>query len=229
MAAVSGPISAVTAQAAARHIRGRTIAWGRGTYFDFDNPETTDMTIEEYAYALAYTVRWRGQTVRVARPWWRRLLQLHPAHCFYGVGQHVVIGAEQMLRAGFAPRVALAFLGHESDEVPFPDMPGPTKSLMSPEMRAVLKRCGDALDHRFGFDCWPDYDLIKRWDVRMLVTEKRDLLIGFSQDVWHNGGNGGQTSIVGFEPFAQRIVPYRHPDQAAKRFLELYHQLKKAA
>lgn len=196
----------------AMHVHGSTIAWGGGRYFDLEHPETTDMTIEDYAYALAYSCRWRGQT----RSGGRRV--------FFGVGEHCIRIAEQLLRDGHGRANAFAGLMHESDEVPFGDMPAPAKPLM-PEYKIVARRCGDALDRRFDVT-FPDPNLIKRYDIRMLLTEKRDLLSGHESEVWHNSGNGGTTSTAGFEPFEDRIEPYPHPDMAAERFLALYAELR---
>jgi hypothetical protein len=208
---MGGAVTAEVGAEARKHIRGATIAWGGGNYFDFEAPESTTMTIEDYAFALAYTVRWRGQ----ARSDGKRM--------FYGVGEHCVRGAEHLLREGYGKPHALAFLMHESDEVPFGDVPGPVKPLMGDSFRAVIKRCGAAIDARFGVVC-PDPALIKRFDIRMLVTERRDLLAGHANEVWDNGGSG-QTSTEGYEPFEARIIPYAHPDDAAHRFLRLHSVL----
>lgn len=199
---------------AAKHIRGATIAWGGGQYLDLENPDTIKVDLVDYAYCLAYTVRWRGQT---RTPDGRRP--------FYGVGQHVVFGAQEMLAAGLAPEHAIAFLFHETDELPFGDMPGPAKAL--PEVAALCglaKRIAASIDCHFGIS-FPDPDLIKRWDIRMLVTEKRDILCSdFAADQWHNGGSGG-TSTVGYEPFDRRIVPFPNPEWAADEFMALCRQL----
>ena len=215
-------ISTRMADQAARHIKGASIAWGGGRIYDFDNPNPEVITLEDAAYALAYTVRWRGQTVRVHRPWWRRALHLDPARCFFGVGQHCVFGAEEMLASGRHPKHALAFLWHEPDEVPLPDMPGPVKPRL-PGWREFAHKQGVAVLDRFGIAI-PDPDLIKAWDIRMMVTEKRDLLTGHGGDRFHTSHHV-TIKEADFPPFARRIIPYRHPDQAARRFLELHHQL----
>lgn len=200
-------------QEAARHIRGATIAWGADQYLDLEDPENIRVSLEDYAYCLAYTVRWRGQcrTVTGERP-------------FYGVGQHVIFGAEEMVAAGHAKADALAFLFHESDELPFGDFPGPAKGIPCIRETCVLaKRIGASVDR--GFDVRvPDPDLVKRWDIRMLVTEKRDLLSGrFASDDWAHDGDGDATA--GYEPFDRLIVPYPHPEIAARRFLEMHAEL----
>lgn len=204
----SAEITPENAAEVAKTVKGATIAWGGGNYFDFENPESTTMTIEDYAFAVAYTVRWRGQ----ARTDRKRV--------FYGVGEHCVRGAERLLLDDYTKADALAFLMHESDEVPFGDTPGPVKPLMGDSFRAVIKRCGAAIDARFNV-VTPDPALIKRYDIRMLVTERRDLLGGHEGEIWTNGGSG-QVSTEGYEPFPTRIIPYAHPDEAAERFLRLY-------
>src|SRR3546814_17526745 len=55
-------ISAAMADAAARHIKGHTIAWGGGECYNFDEPNPEIITLEDAAFAWAYTARWRGQT-----------------------------------------------------------------------------------------------------------------------------------------------------------------------
>ena len=197
---------------AAKHIRGATIAWGGDQYLDLEQPDSITVGLDDYAYCLAYTVRWRGQTrTAFGRP-------------FYGVGQHVCFGAEEMLAAGIDKAHAIAFLFHESDELPFGDFPGPAKVL--PEVKAICalaKRIAASIDDNFGVDV-PDPDLIKRWDIRMLVTEKRDVLSkSFGGDDWAHDGQGDATA--GYEPFERRIIPYSHPEEAAIRFMQLCAQL----
>jgi hypothetical protein len=194
----------------ARHILGATIAWGGGKVYDFTQPNPEIITLEDMAYALAYTVRWRGQARRMGR------------RVFYGVGQHVVFGTEEMLAAGHSEEDALGFLFHEPDEVVLPDMPGPVKPLL-PGFRELAKAQGHALLDRFGIRI-TNPTLCKRWDLRMMVTEKRDLMAGhegdYFQTSYHQLIPDGE-----FQPFDRRIVPYAHPDQAAVRFLALCRKL----
>jgi len=193
------------ASAAAKMIKGATIAMGDGSYFDFLNPAATTMTIEDYAYALAYTVRSRGQMKHNGR------------RCFYGVGQHCVHGAEQMLLDGHDRADAFDFLMHESDEMPIGDMVGPAKGL--PQLvgyKELAKLVGDGIDARFRVAI-RNKPLIKRYDIRMLATEKRDMMAFTKGEAW--------TWTEGYEPFERPIVPYKHPDEAAVRFIDLYRAL----
>jgi len=204
-------ISPAMADAAARHIKGATIAWGAGQCYDFEAPNPHIISIEDVAYALAYTVRWRGQ----ARHGGRRV--------FYGVGQHVVFGTEEMLAAGHSRADALGFLFHEPDEVVLPDMPGPVKNLIV-GYREIAKRHGAALLDRFNVRI-PNPDLVKEWDMRMMVTEKRDLMPGHEGDRFHTSDHRTIMEAE-FPPFERRIRPYPHPDQAAQLFLVLWETLK---
>lgn len=205
---------AANAEFNARHVVGATIAWGGGRVYDFVNPNPEIITLEDVAYALAYTVRWRGQARHVGR------------RVFYGVGQHVVFGAEEMLAAGHSDAEALDFLFHEPDEVVLPDMPGPVKPLLL-GFRELAKAQGAALLNRFGVRITNPV-LCKRWDLRMMVTEKRDLMAGHEADYfqtsYHELIPDGE-----FQAFSRRIVPYAHPDEAAERFLLLAKQLGVAA
>lgn len=54
---------------------------GSGNYFDYANPEAEDLTIEDYAYGLAFTGRFSGQCVN------KRTGQ----RVFYSVAQHCEI------------------------------------------------------------------------------------------------------------------------------------------
>ena len=203
-------VSQQMADAAARHIRGASIAWGGGRIYDFDNPNPEIITLEDAAYALAYTVRWRGQTRHTGR------------RCFFGVGQHCVFGAEEMLAEGHGAANALAFLWHEPDEVTLPDMPGPVKPRL-PGYRELAATQGGALLAHFGITI-PDADLCKAWDLRMMVTEKRDLLNSHEDDRFHTSSHVTIREAE-FPAFERRIIPYPHPDQAAVRFLAMHRRL----
>lgn len=197
-------------EAAGRTYRGATIAWGRGQCYDFDTPNPEIITIEDVAYALAYTVRWRGQT------------RFRGHRCFYGVGQHCLFGAEEMVAAGLGNRNAFAFLMHEPDEVVLPDFPGPAKACV-PGMKEFAKKQGDALLARFGY-APADPDLIKSWDLRMMNTEKRDLMPGHEADTFHSSARRPIHESE-FPAFERELVPYAHPDVAAVRWLEAFYAM----
>lgn len=207
-------VSAETAAEAARHVKGATIAWGPSGYYDFLAPNPEIISLEDVAYALAYTVRWRGQTRTIG-----------DRRCFYGVGEHCVRMACQVLADGHSDADALAALFHEPDEVVLPDMPGPVKPLIK-DYRALAALQGDALIARFGIHV-PDPDLIKRYDIRMLLTERRDLFGWAHRDKWYGQQGTDAAPLEGYEPFDGVIVPFPHPDQAAVRFLNLCQRFAK--
>ena len=207
---------------AARQINGATIAWGGGRVYDFTLPNPHDVTLEDAAYALAYTVRWRGQarTLRWIRL--RRFFDLSPARAVYGVAQHCVFGTEEMMKQDHDRADCLGFLFHEPDEIVLPDMPGPVKPLI-PGWRELAGLQGDAFLRRFRIP-EHDVDLVKRIDLRMMVTEKRDLMHGHEGDFFQTSAHAPIEDTT-YWPFDRRIIPHRHPDKAARRFVELYRKL----
>jgi hypothetical protein len=190
--------------------RGATIAWGEGKSYDFDTPNCEIITLEDIAYALAFTVRWRGQT------------RFRGSRCFFGVAQHCTFGAEAMIEEGYDRADAFSFLWHEADEVVLPDWPGPAK-LCVPGLREFCKGQGQALLDHLGYTI-PHPGLIKAVDARMMNTEKRDLMRGHEADTFHSSARQSIEDSA-FPPFEREIVPYAHPELAAKRWLELYWQL----
>lgn len=194
--------------AAEQHIRrivGPAILMGDGSYFDFEDPWSSTMTIEDYAWALAGTNRFRGQTRYRAGGGHR---------CFYNVAQHCVLLAYYMKEDGCDPVDVFAGLMHEAGEVPWGDPPGPAKGLV-PDLKAREKRDDEAIRGLFGVQM-RDPDLIKRYDLRMLATEKRDLMPQGHGERWEH--------VKGYEPFPRVIHPWRGED-AADSFLRAYAEL----
>jgi len=206
------PDATLNAAAAEQHVKriiGPTILMGDGSYFDFEAPETTTMSIEDYAWGLASNNRFRGQT--------RYLTEegVGP-RCLYNVCQHVVLLAEQMLRDDQAPDAVYEGLMHESDEVPWPDIAGPAKQMLPQEARDIINRSGEGIDRHFGVT-HRHKPLIKQYDLRMLATEKRELMPHSGSDRW--------AWIRGYEPFDFRISCWA-PEKAVGEFLHLYHSIR---
>lgn len=193
--------------AANQHIKrivGPTILMGDGLYFDLQAPNAEGMTIEDYAWGIATNIRFRGQTK-----------QKNGLRCAYNVAQHVVMLADQMLDDGCTYEQAFEGLMHESDEVPWPDFLGPGKALFPPEVRALIKRSGHAINQHFGVTA-KHKSLVKRYDIRMLATEKRELMPHSGVDQW--------SFTEGYEPFDFGIIPWGI-DYAAERFIACYNFL----
>ena len=194
------------ADAHVRRIVGPTILMGDGSYFDYDAPELTTMTIRDYAWGLC-TPRFRCQT-RLRSNWQR---------CLYYVVQHVVLMTEYMAADGHSREDCFAGLMHESDEVVFGDPPGPI-GRRHLNLRNDRKLWAAGIDAHFGVTC-PHPDLIKRYDLRMLATEKRDLMPQGSNDVWPVEQD--------FSPFDAEIIPWS-PEIGVARFLNLYRKFMPA-
>lgn len=189
-----------------KRISGPTIMMGDGSYFDFEAPEASTMTIEDFAYGLAYTCRFRGQTRR----------RSSGERAFYSVAEHCVRMARHLWDDGYHID-AFHGLMHEAGEPVCGDMSGPLKVLI-PEFRVIEKRCEAALLARFQVPLG-DAELIKRYDLRMLATEKRDLMPHSAGHKWEHTG--------GYEPFEDRIEPWK-PNEAAGIFLREFHYLQGA-
>jgi hypothetical protein len=194
-----------------RRIVGPTILMGDGSYFDYENPAATEMTIEDYAYGLAYTCRFRGQT---------RSRLIGSKRCFYSVAQHCELLARALLDDGYSDTDAFAGLMHESGEVVWGDMPGPCKPLV-PDFRAREKEADQAIGRHFNVEVTSPA-LIKRYDLRMLATEKRDLMPQSGNDEWHPIDG---LDLGAYAPFDWEILPYKTPDRAAEEFLRLHERL----
>jgi hypothetical protein len=182
-----------------RRAIGPTILLGSATYFDFEDPESSEITIEDIAFGLAFEGRNAGQS-------FSRILQ---KRVFYSVAEHCV-------RMSFAvpPSMALEALMHEVGEAVCGDMTAPLKSI-NPSFKAIEKRCEAAILLKFGVTVREPLE-IKKADIRMLATERRDLL-PWRGERW---GIDGTT-----EPYDFEIIPWE-PETAAFAFLRRYEELK---
>ncbi|WP_174055384.1 hypothetical protein [Rhizobium rhizogenes] len=176
---------------------GPTILLGSGTYFDFEDPESSEITIEDIAYGLAFEGRCAGQC-------YSRILQ---QRVYYSVAEHCV-----RMSLAVAPELALEALMHEVGEAVCGDMTAPLKSL-NPSFKVIEKRCEAAILSRFGIEITDPVEL-KKADIRMLATERRDLLL------WR----GESWSLTDIEPYGFQIIPWS-PEEAAMAFLNRYREL----
>lgn len=194
---------AETDLAVSGRISGPTILLGSGNYYDYENPEQSVLTIEDVAYGLGFTCRFRGQTVERATG--RRV--------FYSVADH----CELMSRI-VPPELAFDALMHEVGETVVGDTPGPLKAIC-PDIRTIEKHCEAAGLLLFGSRMSEKAE-IKRFDLIMLATERRDLT------PWR-GEQWEWLDIAGIKPLDQRICP-RSPEDSAEAFLSRYRELAPA-
>lgn len=181
-----------------RRAIGPTILLGSGTYFDFEDPESSEITLEDVAYGLAFAARCAGQCV--SRRTGKRV--------FYSVAEHCI-----RMSHAVSVDIALQALWHEAGEAVCGDMTAPLKSL-NPSYKAIEKRCEAAIQKRFGITI-TDPVAIKEADVRMLATERRDLM-PWNGERW--------TAEEKAQPFQFWIEPMTR-DEAAEHFIQRHYHL----
>lgn len=193
-----GPETLARQASTIHRVIGPTILLGSGTYFDFEDPESSEITIEDIAYGLGFECRFAGQCVSQATG--RRV--------FYSVAQHSVVMSEIV-----PPGHEYDALMHEDGEAPCDDMTGPLKSIC-PDYKAVEKRSEAAIHKRFRVPM-KDRQLIKEYDMVMLAMERRDLM-PWSGEQW--------ASETAYPVPAEPIVPWG-PYKSARAFLRRFREI----
>lgn len=124
-----------------------------GRHFDYANPQIDSICITDIIHALSNECRYAG-------------------HCpqFYSVAQHSVLTSMIV-----PPAFALEALLHDAAEAYCKDIPSPLKALL-PSYRSVEARIDAVIRRRFGLPVVASPE-VKRADLIMLATERRDLNI----------------------------------------------------
>lgn len=164
-----------------------------GRYFDFNAPETAVYDIKDIAHALSRLCRYTG-------------------HCrgFYSVAQHSVYVSYNV-----PEHLALEGLLHDASEAYLGDVSSPLKALL-PDYNAIEKRVESAIAAHFKLE-WPFAEAVRQADMRMLVTEKRDIMpVALDTSVaWPS-----------YKPYGWRVKPYS-TFKAEQMFLDRYEMLIK--
>lgn len=163
-----------------------------GRYFDFLEPEKSEFSIYDIAHGLSNVCRFAGHT-----------------RSFYSVAQH-----SYHVSFLVPPEHALAGLLHDAHEAFVGDVTTPLKQLL-PQYKELEHRIETAVLARFGLFL-PLDPSVKAADLKMLATERRDLMYMESNDEWG--------LLRGVIPEPSAIQPWA-PNTAYRHFLARFDQL----
>jgi len=170
-----------------------TILTASGISFNLLQPDPDTIVIEDIAHALSHICRFTGHT-----------------RAFYSVAEHSV------LTSHLVPSIyALEALLHDAAEAYVGDVSSPLKALL-PEYRAIEERVDQAIRRRF---CLPvkQAQCVKDADLKMLATEKRDLMPCSGED-W--------ALIQGIDPSVGSVYPPLASDSAYLMFMHRFMELE---
>ena len=168
-----------------------------GRRFDYATPENYKFDIEEIAHALSQLCRFTGHTKE-----------------FYSVAQHSV-----MVSWLLPPELRLIGLLHDAAEAFVGDINAPLKQLL-PQVKELENRIQAAIYKQYGVvDTIRAAAMVKEADIRMLMTEKRDLMPGMPLDEWGDW-------VKRYKPMRAKIEPWT-PQYARYQFIEdCYNHLR---
>lgn len=174
-----------------------SIQLASGEYFDFLNPCDTPLSIEDIAAGLSRMCRFNGQ-----------LGDHLSTNAIYTIAQHSVLASENC-----EPGYEFEALMHDTAESVIADITSPLKQLL-PCYKTVETRVESCIAKTFGLPAVMSAP-VKTVDLRMLATEKRDLMPRRDDDdvVW--------SMLKGVEPLPFTIEPWT-PGEARARFLHRF-------
>lgn len=169
-----------------------------GAQFNYNNPEESDVTIEDIASALSNVCRFSGHLPR-----------------FYSVAQHLVNASRLVDR-----NLAFTALMHDMTEAFTNDLPTPLKWAF-PDFKKLEISIESAMGKKFGFE-YPYPVEIKEADTIMLILEK--LYVKEDTSVWPNFEDWTAKRV---KPYLQYVdLNSWQPVRAKREFLEQYNKLK---
>jgi hypothetical protein len=167
-----------------------------GTTYDLERPDPTEISLVWVAASLSKLGRYTGHT-----------------SAFYSVAQHCVLGARMLCGQGCTEGTQRYFLLHDAHETVTGDVASPIKRVIGPDWFAFEEAHRLNFAIRFGIGREVPA-LIKGCDLRMLMTEVRDLLPpltkGMRTDGWPN--------VEPYPPSELRIRAWDH-DTARREYL----------
>ena len=164
-----------------------------GTMFDLLNPDDSDYGIEEVAHALSNIARFNGHTRK-----------------FYSVAQHCVL-MSQWIDQLYAREALL----HDMQEAFVGDVATPLKLLIEGywKIEHVIQ---NSMCDKFGvFVNDVRSKTVKQADLRMLMTEKRDLM----------SGDADWSILEGVDPYDEYEIYPWSPSLAKRAFITRYDEL----
>lgn len=162
-----------------------------GRYFNFAEPESCDLDIEEIAHALSNLCRFTGHV-----------------RSFYSVAQHSVLVSRIV-----PPEDALAGLLHDAPEAFIGDVSKPLKEMLG-DYKRIEERVESAVFARFGLA--PKLPAsVKRADLIALITERRDLM------PWHPSAWECAAGLDPLPEAIQPVCPVQARAMFLDRFIEL--------
>jgi len=175
-------------------ITGNVIQLSRGIYIDLADPDYGTVEIEDIAHALARLCRYTG----------------HVTFEHYSVAQHSVIASWEA-PLGFE----LEALMHDASEAVLGDVSSPLKNLL-PEYRKLEHLHEERIAKRFNLP-WPMSDEVRLVDLRMLATERPQLLTE-TEEPWG--------ILQGVEPYPIHLESWSSM-RAEREFLVRYKHLRR--
>jgi 5'-deoxynucleotidase YfbR-like HD superfamily hydrolase len=165
-----------------------------GEYFSFVSPKVSSLSFQDIAHALSNLCRFTGHTRE-----------------FYSVAQHSVLVSQNV-----PIEFALQGLMHDAGEAFLSDIPSPLKKLL-PDYHIIEQRVEKKLFDYFNIS-FPFHFSVKKADLILLATEKRDLLTKHEDyEYWD--------ILQGVNPLRDTIVPLP-PKEAKELFLNRFNEIQ---
>jgi hypothetical protein len=178
---------------------GGSIQTYSGRIFYPLDPREAEITLSDVAHGLAHKARFTGHT-----------------KTFYCTAEHSVRVSKCVEMLGGTLMQQFVALHHDDSDAYIPDVPTPLKVLEEFKFfRNVEKKIEEACYRKFGCVV-DDYSIVKKADIMLLLTEKRDLMPNQNK----NWGKFKESPI----PAPYRIKPWT-PTKAKKEYLKRHLKL----